>query len=130
MKKQIIVAGTVAMLALGLLLSGCGGKQAEQQPASVSQTKPAQQATQTPQQTQQAAQTYPIDWCIVSGEKLGEMGPAVEYSYNGRAIKFCCKNCVKIFEKEPARYLAKLDSAAAGLIKSPAMEEHKHGTGG
>jgi YHS domain-containing protein len=64
---------------------------------------------------------YPIDWCIVSGEKLGEMGPAVEYNYNGRTIKFCCKNCVKIFEKEPARYLAKLDSAAAGLIKSPAM---------
>jgi len=132
-KKQIIVAGTVAMLALGLLLSGCGEKQAQQQAAPASQAQPAPQAAQTQPQAQpaqQAAQAYPIDWCVVAGEKRGEMGPAVEYNYNGRAIKFCCKNCVKIFEKEPARYLAKLDSAAAGLIKSPAMEEHKHGTGG
>ncbi len=123
MKKQIIIAGTAALI-LGLLLFGCSGKQTEQQAAPASQAKPVEQPAQ------QAAQAYPINWCVVSGEKLGEMGAPVEYNYNGRQIKFCCKNCVKTFEKQPARYLAKLDSAAAGLIKSPGMEEHEHGGGG
>jgi YHS domain-containing protein len=46
--------------------------------------------------------------CIVSGETLGEMGSPFEYVYQGRTLKFCCKNCVPKFEKEPDKYLAKL----------------------
>jgi nitrous oxide reductase accessory protein NosL len=57
-----------------------------------------------------AAKPYKLDTCIVSGDKLGEMGPPVVKVYNGQEIKFCCKNCVKDFEKEPAKYLTKLDT--------------------
>jgi YHS domain-containing protein len=47
------------------------------------------------------------------------MGDPVTYNYKGRTVKFCCNGCVKTFEKQPEAYIAKLDSAAAGLVKSP-----------
>ena len=33
---------------------------------------------------------YPIDTCIVSGKKLGEMGDAVIINHKGREVRFCC----------------------------------------
>lgn len=48
--------------------------------------------------------------CIVSGEPLGEMGKPFEYVYETKTMKFCCKNCVPKFEKDPTKYLAKMDS--------------------
>jgi YHS domain-containing protein len=48
--------------------------------------------------------------CPVSGENLegGDMGPPVAVSYRGRTVMFCCKMCPPKFEKDPAKYLAKL----------------------
>ena len=48
--------------------------------------------------------------CPVTGEKLGEgdMGAPVSIQYKGRTVQFCCKMCIAKFEKEPAKYLAKL----------------------
>ena len=51
---------------------------------------------------------YPLDTCIVSGNKLGSMGKVVIKSHEGREIKFCCKPCVKKFDANPAKYLGKL----------------------
>jgi YHS domain-containing protein len=55
--------------------------------------------------------TYPLKTCVVSGEKLGEMGKPYSYTYEGREIRFCCKGCVKDFKADPAKYLKKLDAA-------------------
>ena len=49
--------------------------------------------------------------CPVSGEKLGEMGKPVVTNYNGQEIKFCCKDCVKDFDKKPQKYLDKITAA-------------------
>jgi YHS domain-containing protein len=49
-----------------------------------------------------------MDTCLVSGEKLGGMGKPFEYVHQGQQIKFCCKNCLPDFEKDSAKYLAKL----------------------
>jgi len=57
---------------------------------------------------------YPLKTCVVSGEKLGgDMGGPVLYSYQGREIKFCCKDCRKDFDKDPAKYIKKLEEAEA-----------------
>ncbi len=56
---------------------------------------------------------YPLKTCIISGDKLGEMGDPFVYEYQGREIKFCCKNCLKDFKKDPAKYLKMIDEAAA-----------------
>jgi YHS domain-containing protein len=59
-----------------------------------------------------AAKPYPLSTCIVSDEKLGEMGKPVMVDYKGQQVGFCCKSCLGDFDKEPAKYLAKLQAPA------------------
>jgi hypothetical protein len=54
---------------------------------------------------------YPLQTCVVTGEKLGGMGEAHVFTYKGREIKLCCKGCVKAFEKEPDKYIKMLEAA-------------------
>jgi len=69
---------------------------------------------------------YPLTTCIVSDEKLGgDMGDPYVFTYKdkkkkddpGREVRLCCKSCLKDFEKEPAKYLKKLDEAEAKAKK-------------
>ncbi len=55
-----------------------------------------------------AAKPYPLDVCIVAGEKLGSMGQPHVIVHEGQEIKFCCSGCEPDFKKEPAKFLAKL----------------------
>ena len=59
-----------------------------------------------------ACKPYPLTTCIVSDDKLGEMGKPVMMDYQGKQIGFCCKSCIGDFEKEPAKYLSKLPASA------------------
>lgn len=54
---------------------------------------------------------YPLETCVVSGEKLGEMGKPYVFTHEGREIKLCCKSCLKDFNKEPAKYVKKIEEA-------------------
>jgi YHS domain-containing protein len=54
---------------------------------------------------------YPLETCLVSGEKLGSMGEPVVINHEGQEIKFCCDACVPKFEKDPAKYLSDLEHA-------------------
>jgi hypothetical protein len=63
---------------------------------------------------------YPLTTCVVSGDELkeGSMGGPVDYIHKeagkpDRLVRFCCKDCVKDFKKNPAKYLKKIDDAAA-----------------
>ena len=53
-----------------------------------------------------------IKTCLVSGETLDEMGEPYVFVYEGQEVKLCCKDCVKKFDKEPAKYIAKINAAA------------------
>jgi hypothetical protein len=69
---------------------------------------------------------YPLKSCPVSGDKFegGEtMGPPREFIYReagkpDRLVRFCCKGCVKDFNKDPAKYLKIIDDAAAAKGKA------------
>lgn len=52
---------------------------------------------------------YKLTTCIVSDDKLGEMGKPVVFTYKGQEIKLCCKACRKDFDKNPDKYLKKLE---------------------
>jgi hypothetical protein len=59
---------------------------------------------------------YPVKTCVVSGGKLGGMGKPVAYVHKqadqpDRTVMFCCRACIRKFEKDPAKFLAKLDAA-------------------
>jgi YHS domain-containing protein len=79
MKRYLLALATIAVLASGAM-------------ALAAEANPA----------------YPLTTCVVSGEKLGEMGPAVVINHQGTEVRFCCNGCVKKFNADPAKYLAKL----------------------
>lgn len=54
---------------------------------------------------------YPLPDCVISEEALGSMGKPIVLVYEGQEIKFCCKDCKKTFEKNPAKAMAKFDAA-------------------
>jgi len=69
---------------------------------------------------------YLLKKCIVSGDKFDpDLGGPYVYIYKdkkvkgdvGREIKFCCKDCLKDFNKDPQGYLKKIDEAEAKLKK-------------
>ena len=104
MKKMTpFIAGSFA-LALTLLTAPMAGHAAETAP-------------------QKEVKPYPLDTCIVSGEKLGEMGKPHVIQHNGQEIKFCCKDCVKEFNKDPDKYLKKL---AEDQHQQDSHSDHKH----
>jgi len=61
---------------------------------------------------------YPLDTCVVSGEKFGgDMGEPYVFTHEGREIKLCCKSCLKDFKKDPAKYIKKIEAAEAKAKK-------------
>lgn len=37
-----------------------------------------------------------------------EIDPAVTTTYNGQTVAFCCKDCIKKFQKDPEKYMKDL----------------------
>lgn len=58
-----------------------------------------------------ASDNYPLTTCVVSGEKLGEMGEPFIHVHEGTTVKFCCKSCLKDFNEDPAKYIAMIKAA-------------------
>jgi YHS domain-containing protein len=59
--------------------------------------------------------TYPLTTCLVGGETIE--GAGFEKLYGVRLTRFCGEKCAAGFAKEPAKYLAMLDKAAAEKAK-------------
>lgn len=69
-----------------------------------------------------ATAPYPLDYCLVSGNDIGEEGSdMVPYTHihEGKIIKFCCKPCLPKFEKDPAKFLAILQEEIDDLNNQP-----------
>jgi hypothetical protein len=73
----------------------------------------------------QARASYPLDACVVSGDKFdgGDMGKQMDYVYRqagrpDRLVRMCCKDCITDFNKDPAKYLKAIDAAAAAKAKA------------
>jgi hypothetical protein len=69
--------------------------------------------TNTPSSSTNAVvKPYPLDYCIVSGDKIGgDMGKPITNNYMGQQIIFCCSDCPKDFKKNPKKYMKLLDKA-------------------
>jgi YHS domain-containing protein len=61
-----------------------------------------------------SSDSYPLTTCVVSGEKLGEMGKPYVFEYKGQEVQLCCEHCKAKFEKNPDKYLEKLGNPAKG----------------
>jgi YHS domain-containing protein len=76
--------------------------------ASVFALAQQEQATSQPAEVTKG-DPYMLPICVVSGERLGSKGDPVVKDIDGRQVRFCCKNCVGEFEKDPRRYFAEID---------------------
>jgi hypothetical protein len=85
-------------------------------------------ADQTKAGDAKSAKPYPLKTCIVSGEKLdGDMGKPYVFVEQGQEIKLCCKDCLKDFKKDPAKYLKKLAAAKKDVKEAaPSAPAHDH----
>ncbi|HVU09130.1 MAG TPA: hypothetical protein VHG89_11370 [Verrucomicrobiae bacterium] len=62
--------------------------------------------------TNATVKPYPLDYCLVSGDKIGgDMGKPIVTVYHGQEIKFCCSDCPADFKKNPEKYMKKLAEA-------------------
>ncbi len=95
--RSILVGGMVGVSSL-VLWTGCSEQNSSSSPAAGADA---------------TAKAYTLDTCMVSDEKLGSMGDPVIKVYAGQQVKFCCNSCVKDFEKDQAKFLAKITAATA-----------------
>lgn len=80
------------------------------------------QATTAATANAEEIRPYPLTTCLVSGEELGGMGEPVRLVYEGQEMKFCCQDCVKDFQTDPDKFLAKLAGQTADASAPPPMK--------
>lgn len=61
--------------------------------------------------------SYPLDTCVVTENDLDSMGGAVTRVHEGQEVKFCCRACIRKFEKDPKKYLLRMERAVADEAK-------------
>jgi YHS domain-containing protein len=71
-----------------------------------------------------AKDDYPLTTCVVSEEALDSMGGYYSFEYQGREVRFCCKDCKTDFLAEPAKYLKMIDDAAAAKKTKTETDSH------
>ena len=98
-------------VAMGLVvLTGCGDGHDH---SSHDHGAPAAKSPETPTApVDPNAKPYPLQTCVVSGQKLGSMGEPMRFTYKGQEIKLCCKGCEKKFQADADKFLEKI--AAGG----------------
>ncbi len=99
--KKLLMSGILALACTGALVM------AKDKPATQPAAEKDCAACKTSATTQPAAAAKPINkMCPV--EPDDEIDPNLTIVYEGKTIGFCCKDCIKDFKKDPAKYLAKL----------------------
>jgi hypothetical protein len=79
-------------LALAVMTLAIGCKSPDRPPTTTAGVKP-----------------YPLTKCVVSNEEI-EPGKAYTFVRDGQEIKLCCKDCLADFDKDPKKYMAKINS--------------------
>jgi hypothetical protein len=115
--RKLIGQSGLGIAAVALTLAGCSPGDSEQNVPDPQQPQ-AQSDPKTPAAATPAA--YPLDTCVVSGQKLGSMGDPTVVKIEGRDVQICCSHCEEDLRKEPQKYLAKLDAAAKAPTTKPA----------
>lgn len=53
---------------------------------------------------------YPLETCLVSGERLGSHGEPASKTIEGREIRVCCAPCFEPLEADPKAFFSELDA--------------------
>ena len=106
-----LIASTIAVaFAFGIPLQSVleGAPKAAQEPAPKAASKQAEAATPT-----WSGEPYLLTTCAASGRPIEVKGTPTTKVIAGRELKFCCSGCAAAVEKDPAKWLGKVDAAQA-----------------
>ena len=96
----------LSVLAFGL--ASC----ANPTPAAIPETAAA--SAKTTKKAVAKPKPYPLKTCLVTGDGLDDMDERVSTVYEGQTFEFCCKPCLKKFNKNPGKYVKALQKATKG----------------
>ena len=61
--------------------------------------------------------------CPVMGGKINK---ELYVDHEGRRVYFCCKGCAAVFEKDPEKYLKKMEEQTQSAAKKDTSQVHEH----
>ena len=134
MSKTSLFASLLAVLAIGIVVTGCAQKQSGGQPSSSPEASSAESAAATHEghdhgesahaehaghskyesalaelSSTDRALAEKQKTCPVSGEALGAMGKPHKVTVEGQDVMLCCAGCEAKLKENPQEYLAKIN---------------------
>ena len=91
------------LLLLSLTLASCATKPPEDTAGPAPATTSKKVAKKAP-----APKPYPLETCLVTGDGLDDMDERVTTVHEGQTFQFCCKPCLKKFNKNPGKFVKAL----------------------
>jgi YHS domain-containing protein len=76
-------------------------------------------ATFAAETTEKKPEVKPQTVCPVTGEAINK---DLFADYEGKRVYFCCADCIKEFNKEPAKYVKKMEAEGITLDKTPVSQ--------
>ncbi|MCW1883847.1 YHS domain-containing protein [Luteolibacter flavescens] len=99
---------TLILTVLALGLASC----AAPVPAATTDAAPASSTAKVAKKKVAAKpKPYPLKTCLVTDDGLDDMDERVSTVYEGQTFEFCCKPCLKKFNKNPGKYVRALAKA-------------------
>lgn len=95
------------LLLVTLALASCATKAPDTASVPVSATESKKGTKKAPK-----PKSYPLQTCLVTGDGLDDMDERVTTVHEGQTFEFCCKPCLKKFNKNPAKYVKALAKSA------------------
>jgi len=83
-------------------------------PTPVATAESAAASAKVSKKTAAKPKPYPLKTCLVTGDDLDDMDDRVSIVYEGQTFEFCCKPCLKKFNKNPGKYVKALEKATKG----------------
>lgn len=114
MRRSKLLDASLLAIVFAYPAAGQDGHEAHQHegPGDKSVAQPTDEAVVAAQRP-----SYPLDACAVSGKDLGSMGGAIDHVVQGRLVLLCCKGCIRTVDKDPAKFVAKVDAAVVAAQK-------------
>lgn len=114
MTSQLIRLAALGFFAL--LLAGCGDKTTQSTPApapggDVPLDKVGVQRGKLSTDDRKLVEAQ--EWCVISNERLGTMGPPIKLDIKGQPVFICCAGCKDKAERDPDQTLATLEELKA-----------------
>ena len=93
MKRSAILTAVAAVLVGGGVMVGAADAPKKGPTTKPSTTQPSKPVNK---------------FCAVEG-KDHEVDPKVTVNYKGKTVGFCCKDCIEEFNKDPEKYVKKME---------------------